>query len=396
MKIGIFSETYTPETNGIVTSIVNFKRELEAAGHTVYVFAPGYKLISIPRRRKQIEKNVFRFNSFQYPLYKDWRIAIPVNISAQRKLKRLGLDVVHSQHPFSMGLFAMGVARQLKIPHVHTYHTLYPEYAKLYFPGFKRWNEKGAEKWSQLFCNRADHVVAPSEGIKEKLISYGITTPITVIPTGIEARFFKAQPSATVRKRYGIPEDAPLVITVARLGKEKGIDFVLRSFKEALKHQPDAHYAIVGDGPAKYDLETLARELGIYDRVTFTGMVTDRDDIRDLYASASVFAYAALTDTQCLTLLEAAATKLPLVARYDKPLETALTDNENGFFIQSADEKRFARRLDQVLSDSALHKRFSNASYEIAKRQSAKERALELVDVYGQAIAAKQSARSSS
>ncbi len=384
MKIGFFSETYSPEVNGVVTSINTFRDELERLGHTVYVFAPGEELFSLPRRIRR-ERRVYRFNSFSYPSYKSIRVAIPFNWPVQRQIPKLKLDVVHSHTPFSMGLFASAVARQYKLPHVHTYHTLYPEYVKFYFPGFKKWNEKAAEKFSALFCNQVTEVVAPSDGIRRKLRQYGVTTPITTLPTGVRSEFFGARDTDhATRRRYGIPERAPLLITVSRLGQEKSIDYLLRSFRLLLEHQPDAWYLIVGDGPARHGLETLAHELGIAHRVIFSGLVKKPAEVTAAYAAADLFVFASKTDTQCLTLLEAAATGLPLVARFDTPLKTALHDKRNGLFVRG-DEARFAVATARLLANRSEYRRFGQASVSVARSQSAALRADELVTLYKRA-----------
>lgn len=385
MNIGFFSETYRPDINGVITSIESFRHELEQQGHKVYVFAPGTEVFSVPWRHRKRERRVYRFGSFSYPLYKSIRVATPFSVPAARELKKLKLDLVHSHTPFSLGLFASWVSRQYDIPHIHTYHTLYPEYAKFYFPGFKQWNGRAAEKLSAVFCNAATEIIAPSDGIKRKLRSYGITKPITTVPTGIDADFFAPADGAAIRRKYDIPAKAPLLITVARLGKEKSVDYLLRSFKELLRIRPDAHYLIVGDGPARLDLETLARELGIIDRVIFTGFVGGRKEVIAAYRAADVFVFASKTDTQCLTLLEGAATGLPLVARYDAPLKTAVTDGQNGYFVRQG-EAAFAAKVKKILDDKKLAARFGKASLATAKSQSAEFRTGQLLDVYGRAI----------
>ncbi|MSU75879.1 glycosyltransferase family 4 protein [Patescibacteria group bacterium] len=390
MNIGFFSETYLPEINGVTTSMESFRKELERAGHTVYVFAPGDELIPAPWKKPKRERRVFRFSSFSYPLYKSIRVAIPINVPISRKIPKLKLDLVHSHTPFSMGLFAQGIARQQDIPHVHTYHTLYPEYAKIYFPGFKKWNERNAERLSALFCNAVTEIISPSDGIKRKLRTYGITKPITTVPTGIDREYFQSAGStAAVRAKYGIPKSAPVLITVARLGREKSVDYLLRSFKQLLKQRPDAYYLIVGEGPARNELETLARELGVAEQTIFTGLITKRPDVIRLYRTADVFVFASKTDTQCLTLLEGAATGLPLVARYDKPLETALKDRKNGFFVKSG-EAGFAKTVEKILDNKTLAKRLGKNSIAVAKAQSAEKRTRELLAVYDRAIATEE------
>jgi len=187
-----------------------------------------------------------------------------------------------------------------------------------------------------------------------------------------------------VRKKYGIPLDAPLVVTVARMGYEKSIDFLMDAFSEVLKNTPNAYYLIVGDGPAKPALEAQARKLGIQNRTVFTGFIHDRAEIARAYACSDVFVFSSKTETQCLTLLEAAAVGLPLVSRYDKPLETALSADENGFFEES--EYAFAAKVSLLLRDRALAKKMGLASKRVASKQSAEQRASELLNVYERAI----------
>jgi 1,2-diacylglycerol 3-alpha-glucosyltransferase len=383
MNIGFFSETYSPDINGVITSMKNFKEELERAGHKVYIFAPDTAFMG--KGRQPESDDTFLFRSFEYPMYKSIRVALPFKRGVMKKIRSLKLDIVHSHTPFSMGYLADKVARDQGIPHVHTYHTLYPEYARHYFPGPKNLVAAAAAKVTAGFCNRTHHVIAPSKGVKEKLVSYGIREPIRVLSTGIERTVFETKdPERSVRKQYGIPLDAPLLVTVARMGYEKSIDFLLRSFKEVLARNPDAYYLVVGDGPAKASLEAQARELGIDHRTIFTGFIHERDAVARAYACADVFVFASKTETQCLTLLEAAAVGMPLVSRYDKPLETALSADENGFFEEN--EAAFADKVTMILKDRALAARMSAASRRVASKQSAEQRAAELLNLYERVI----------
>lgn len=386
MNIGFFSETYLPEINGGVTAMLYMKEELERMGHTVYVFTAGHERFSL-KGQPQRERHIFRFNSFSYPLYKSIRVAVPLDWPIQRKIPKLKLDVIHAHTPFSMGLFALAVSRQQHLPFVHTYHTLYPEYAKFYFPGFDKWNEKATEKLSAVFCNFADKIIAPSDGIRQKLLKYGVKVPITTLPTGVPREFFGAHDKrGTIRRRYHIPARAPLLITVARLGREKSLDFTLRAFQQVRRYHPDAWYLIIGEGPDRLELETLARELGVIDHTVLAGFITKREEVAAAYAAADIFMFASRTETQCLTLLEGAATGLPLVAVRDKPLETSLHHNVNGFFTEP-NANKFAFKVQRLLTDKALARRFGRASIKIARAQSAAKQVEKLVALYEETIA---------
>jgi glycosyltransferase involved in cell wall biosynthesis len=226
MRVGFFTDSYLPATHGVEVSIETFRRNLEKAGHQVFVYAPavpGY----IDRNRR-----VFRFKSIRVIDVPEMRLALPVVQDGNlQELTRFPLDVVHVHTPFTVGLLGKHIANQQRIPIIYTHHTHYPEYAKAYL------RERVvlpflAKSLSAWFSNMSDAVIAPSPKIKTLLKAYGVRKPIYVLPTGIRLQQFKrtrtsARKARALRTRLAIPRRERVLLFVGRLGREKNIDFLL-------------------------------------------------------------------------------------------------------------------------------------------------------------------------
>lgn len=173
MRIGIFTDTYLPNINGVVTVIRVMEQERRKEGHEVYIFAPAH-----PGRRHD-PPGVYRFPSLRFVYYEGMRGAIPYN---QEGLKVIpGLDIIHSHDPFSIDLLALWASRRYRILHVHTYHTFYVEYRR-YLPRPIRPSRRMAEQVSRAFCNCCDAIIAPSSQMERELGSYGVISPIYPLP----------------------------------------------------------------------------------------------------------------------------------------------------------------------------------------------------------------------
>ena len=156
MNIGIFSDTYSPQVNGVVSSILTLEKKLREQGHNVYVFT-----ISHPDAEHD-SQYVYRMASVPFIFLKDHRVGIVYSNKAVHKIKRLKLDLILSQTEFSMGIFARMMAKKLDIPIIHTYHTVYEDYMHYVSKGIEL-SPRIARKYSKSFCNHVDGVVAPTK-----------------------------------------------------------------------------------------------------------------------------------------------------------------------------------------------------------------------------------------
>lgn len=366
MNIGIFSDTYLPQVNGVVSSISTLEKKLREQGHNVYIFT-----ISHPQAEENVPY-VYRMASIPFIFLKDHRVGILYSNKAVKRIKRLKLDVILSQTEFSMGLFARLVAKKLSIPIVHTYHTVYEDYMHYLSKGIEL--PPGiARKYSKTFCNHVDGVVAPTKKTEKLLRSYGVKKPIRIIPTGIDFTPFdpngySLEAVQHLKKVFHIPLNDPIILFVGRVAKEKSIDVVIEAMPLVLEKLPNAKLVIVGDGPCYLELQELTQKLNIQNSVIFTGM-QPWATIGRMYQLGDVFVSASVTETQGLTFAEAMAAGLPVVAMDDESIAGFVRNNYNGKIFHNQQE--LAAALVEILSDKAFRTELSNHAIHSIKPLSA-------------------------
>lgn len=345
MKIGIFTDTYLPQINGVVTSIETFRREYEKRGHEVYIFAP-----KAPDHYKD-SKYIFRFDSIKFPQNPDYRISSMLSPELL-KFAKLKLDIIHTQDPFSLGVLGMMLARYYKIPLVHTYHTFYEKYVH-YLPMPQKYSVALAKKISKSFCNKHNLIIAPSAAMKKVLEDYQIKKPIVVAPTGIDLEKVKELiPAEEICKKYQIKDPSELLVFAGRLGKEKNIDFLFGVLIDILVKFPKARLFVLGDGTERKNLETLAKKLGIADKVTFTGFL-DQKNAFSIVKASRVFVFASTTETQGLVVAEAMACGTPVVAVNEMGVIDVLEGDKGGFGVR-LDKKEFTQAVAGLLGDKKI------------------------------------------
>jgi 1,2-diacylglycerol 3-alpha-glucosyltransferase len=384
MRIGFFTDTYTPQINGVVSSIRLFADALERLGHEVYIFAPT------PRQPGDGPR-VVRIPSVPFAFQPEMRLASIYSAQAYRLARQANLDVIHSHDPFAIGLFGLAVAKRFRLPYVHTYHTLYPEY--VHYVWETRFTRAMAERLSREFCDQCDLVLAPSTKIEKALDEWGVTAPVVTLPTGVDTERFgltDLKAAAALRARFRIPESDRLLVFVGRLGLEKNIDLLVEAI--ALVKTPGARLLLVGNGPHRPDLERHIARLGIGDRVTFTGYL-QRDDVAAAYAASDAFFFASLSETQGLVVAEAMASGLPVIAVDDLAIADAVTDGVNGLLVPER-AKDLAAAADRVLGDPALRTRMSVESVQRADALCIDLMATRLAGLYGDVVAGRKPHRS--
>ncbi|GEL13215.1 glycosyltransferase [Lapidilactobacillus concavus DSM 17758] len=335
MNIGIFTDTYFPQVSGVATSIRTLKDDLERKGHHVYIFTttdPGVD-------KEEVEPNIFRFGSVPFISFTDRRVAVRGLFHALEVAKELDLDLVHTQTEFSMGWIGKFVAKNLKIPCVHTYHTMYEDYLHYVLNGhlLKPYHVK---QFVRTFVSHMDGVVAPSQRVTETLRRYGVKIPIRVIPTGIDLKMYdRPEPERVVqlRSELGYTLETPVMMTLSRLASEKRIDQVLSVFPALVKAVPGLQFMIVGDGPEREELEALAQSLGVKDAVKFVGEVK-HDQISPYYQLANLFVSSSDTETQGLTYIEAIAAGLKCTVRSGEYTDHIFDDPDIGTTFRDLNE----------------------------------------------------------
>ena len=308
MNIGIFTDTYYPQVSGVATSIKTLREQLESLGHNVYIFTT-----TDPKVDKNVfERNVFRFTSVPFASFTDRRIAVRGLFQAYEIAKELNLDIIHTQTEFSLGIIGKFVAKNLKIPCVHTYHTMYEDYLHYVMKG-KVLKPAHVRQLSRGYCEHMAGIVAPSVRVLDSLTSYGIKEPISVIPTGVDVKKYQRGDNNLLREKYHISPATPLMLTVSRVAFEKDIDRLINAFPAISRRVPDVMLMICGDGPAKTQLMQQVKDMKLTDKIIFIGEIA-HDDVPAYYQIADLFVSTSISESQGLTFIEALAAGLKVVA----------------------------------------------------------------------------------
>ena len=381
MRILMVTDVYFPRVNGVSTSIRTFRRELQAVGHHVTLIAPDYAT------RSADETDIIRIPSRSVPRDPEDRMMRRAQIDKLLPMLRdLRFDVIHIQTPFIAHYAGLHLARALKIPVIESYHTFFEEYLYHYVPlvprAVMRWV---ARHFTVNQCNAVNQVIAPSRAMHTALTEYGVTTPITIVPTGLETAQFTLGNGLRFRAQHGIAADTPVMLYVGRVAYEKNIDFLLRAFKVVQQQIPSALLLIVGEGPAVGHLQTLTTRLNLDNAVRFIGYLDRDTTLLDCYRAGDIFAFASRTETQGLVLLEALAQGTPVVSTIHMGTKDVL-EHAQGARIASEEIEHFSQAAIALLQDKQARLQLSQAAQNDAARWSSKEMAERLLKLYRHVI----------
>ncbi len=380
LRIGLFTDTYAPQVNGVSISLQLVSEGLQRRGHQVTIFAPripGYK---------DDQPGVVRLPSLKYlndpPIY----VAVLGTPRSTWSLTRKHFDVLHAHSPLTVGLLAYFTASTKNLPLIYTYHTSITDYTHyLKVIGGTGLIRYAARWFSTTSTNLGDQIVVPSPKFQRLLLAQKVTKPILTIPNGIDLSNFKAAKNpASFRNRLGLKSDAPILVSVGRVDPEKRLDFLIEAFVRLSDRVPEAHLVFAGDGSARKKLEEHAAATKVNDRIHFLGMVK-RAELPDLLHDATVFLSASTTEVHPISVIEAIASGLPLVAVQDEAFEGMIVENENGH-LTPLDVDAFSDTLVKLLSDPEKLVRYGKHSTELSGKFSIEEQVRSLENIYFEAI----------
>ncbi|EHG14918.1 hypothetical protein HMPREF9682_00323 [Streptococcus intermedius F0395] len=364
MRIGLFTDTYFPQVSGVATSIRTLKTELEKLGHTVFIFTTTDKDVN-----RYEDWQIIRIPSVPFFAFKDRRIAYRGFSTALEIARQYQLDIIHTQTEFSLGLLGVWIAKELRIPVVHTYHTQYEDYVRyiakgmVIRPSMVKYIVRG-------FMSDLDGVICPSEIVYDLLMKYKVKVEKRVIPTGIELAKFErpeitSENIADLRDKLGIAKDETMLLSLSRVSYEKNIQAILAALPDVLEENPDVKLVVAGDGPYLSDLKAQAKRLNIIDVVIFTGMIAPSETAL-YYKAADFFISASTSETQGLTYLESLASGTPIIAHGNPYLDNVI--NNKMFGTLYYEERDLAGAiLEAVIATPDLdEKNFAAKLYEIS------------------------------
>jgi glycosyltransferase involved in cell wall biosynthesis len=371
MRVAIFTETFLPKVDGIVTRLKHTVTHLQRQGDEVLVICPDGGLTEYAGAK------IYGVSAFPLPLYPELKIALP-RPSIHDRLDRFQPDIIHAVNPAAIGIAGIFYAKYRNIPLLASYHTHLPQYLQHY--GF------GALEgilWQllKLAHNQAELNLCTSTAMVEELRRQGIER-LDLWQRGVDTETF--HPSLADAKMRALlsrncPE-SPLLLYVGRLGAEKEIDRI----KAILTAIPDARLALVGDGPHRSQLEAHFQGTA----TNFVGYLQGKE-LGAAYASADAFIFPSRTETLGLVLLEAMAAGCPVIAANSGGIPDIVTDGVNGFLFDPQDENGAREATARLFADAELRSQLRLNARQEAERWSWSSATTQLQSFYGKVIASK-------
>jgi glycosyltransferase involved in cell wall biosynthesis len=362
MRIMIVTDQYPPMVGGVPTVTRNLATDFANRGHHVQVIAPSYGSRDV--RRLENKVRVYRFSSFEWPIYEGLRIPFLPFGPMRNLIKKTDPDIIHIHSPIVLGNIAQILAGGLRKPVIATNHYLPINMSRSLTadPLLGKYFSTVSYSYLVYFCNNCEYVTAPTKTALNLLYAHGLRAPARAISNGIDLeKFTPGQRDSEALQRYNLPLDRPLVLHVNRLSEEKRLNVLLDAVP---KMKAKAHIVLAGEGPEKEELQNQVKRLNIEDRVSFLGFVRD-SDLLALRHSAQVFAIPSEAELQSIATMEALACGLPVVAADAYALPELVHHGKNGFLFQPGNSYEMASQLDTILSDDSMREQMSKASLEI-------------------------------
>lgn len=405
MKIVFFTDFYTPSLNGVTAAINLFANALRSRGHQVYIVAPASDQLVYDH------PDVIRLPSIPSVWHKGLRDGI-LTPKFGRIIKNLDADLYHFHTNGQTGLSGMRLMSESKTPSVFSYHTDYEEYAKVYrgmwagiltasligplvvnqpkvWPetlqgvkpkrSFDKWNQAMVQNLIRTSVDAFDEIIVPSAKMQEKLLSYGTTHPITILPTGMNPDEFPKKTQKNKAKNNKITT----ILYVGRVAQEKNMNILLKAFVIAYKKDSNLRLCVVGPGPYLPHMKTRIRELNLTGVVTTTGGLP-REEALKHYAYADIFAFPSMTDTQALVLNEAAYMHTPLI--YSDPDISLVAEDGISGILSPPKPEPFAQAILKLAHNPSLRKKMGDAAHKKASKFTINQQTTKLETIYRRVI----------
>jgi len=382
MKILLTADIHPTMIGGVTTSTYNLYAGLKALGHDVKV------LTLSNTKRSSIKGDMHTIGSINASfIYPDVRFIFPFRRGrAVRAIKKWAPDIIHTQTEFFTFTQALGIAAAGNTPMVHTYHTMWGDSRYLnYVKGI--FNEKNVAAYVRMRMKNVSTVIVPSEKTKDCLIAYGIKKPIHIIPSGIDLSLFeqgiKAEERSALRAKYGYKDDDIVLLFLGRIGKEKNINEIITYTEQLHETNKKIKLLIAGGGPYLAELQKYIEGSDAREFVRFTGPVPPEHAYK-YYAAATIFTTASDSETQGITFIEAMASGLPVLCRYDPVVDNLIIDGETGRTYTGY--RMFEEKINRLINDPSHYAAIQCKAKELVKIYSIESFAASAAQLYEEVL----------
>lgn len=360
--IGQFNDCFPPIMDGVSMTTYNYAYWLSKNNHPVTVvtpYAPG-------EFKEEMPFSILRYPSLPLISRKPYRWGLPnIPSSAVSQIHKTQFQIVHSHSPFSAGRLALRIARKQNIPLVMTFHSKFREDFKhsVKSPTMVNWMLRHI---MQVF-EAADEVWIPQGAVLDTIREYGFKGHVEVVENGNDFAQLGGfeERRRTRREALGVSESTPIFLFVGQHIVEKNIPFII----DALDILRDMDYRMlfIGGGYGKESFEKRIASLGLDKKVSFLGVIKDREALASYYAAADLFLFPSLYDNAPLVLREAAAMRTPGVLIEGSTSAEVIRNRENGFLVPN-DAQKFAQEIREIVGQPELLERVSQNAFQTLAR----------------------------
>lgn len=349
MRIGIVSETYPPEINGVALTVHSLAVGLAGRGHSVDLIRPRQ---SQPHDDEPgIE--VLSMRSGALPRYPGLRFGLPAGRKLGKHWRDHRPDAVYIATEGPLGWSAIRTAKRMGIPVSSGFHTRFDHYADHYGVGFLTPLVRG---YLRRFHQRAVATLVPTDALSQDLCRMGISNA-RLLRRAVDTQLFHPDKRDNdLRRNWGADATTPVVLYVGRIAAEKNLELAVQAFAAIRQQNPDARYVWVGDGPARAALQEAHPDF------IFAGMQRG-DALARHFASADLFVFPSLSETFGNVILEALAAGLPVVAYAEGAAREHLVDGVNGYCIASGNAGAFIDAAARLASNPGLIRHMGRAAH---------------------------------
>ena len=379
MKICMFTNTYLPHVGGVARSVHFFAEDLRKMGHDVLIIAPSF---ADENDSPESDKEILRVPAIQNFNGSDFSVRIPIPFFIDEKIDEFTPDMIHSHHPFLLGDAAIRAAYRRDLPLIFTHHTLYEQYTH-YVSADSNLMKQLAIQLSTEYANLCTHVVAPSESIASLITERGVTTPIDVIPTGVDVTLFRDGDGEGFRNEHNIPHESIILGHLGRLAPEKNLEYLCNAAILAMQDNPEElRFLVVGSGPSESGIHDMFKEANLENKLFMAGKKKGKDLI-DAYNAMDLFIFSSKSETQGMVLVEAMSASLPVIALDASGVREVVKDKQNGELLPAdAPERAFADSIVDFVKDTTKADKWRQEALHTAQLFSREKSAEKLFNLY--------------
>lgn len=350
LKIALVTETCLPEVNGVAITIGRMVQGLRQRGHHIHMIRPRQHRQDAAQEEAGYRETLVA--GMPIPGYPELKSGLPAGGVLTRLWKQQRPDIVHIATEGLLGWSALSAACKLNIPVSTDFHTNFHSYSQHYGIGLLK---KPIAAYLRHFHNKAACTLVPTDSLQQQLVHEGYRN-VLVVSRGVDAALFHpAKRDVELRASWGADETTPVVMVVSRIAAEKNLHVVIQAFEQMRAVDPRARMVMVGDGPARADLQKQ------YPHVIFTGMQTGELLARH-YASGDIFLYPSLTETYGNVTVEAMASGLATVAYDYAAARQRIRHEVNGLLAPFSDTEAFVAQARGLIGDMARVRRIGTAA----------------------------------